>query len=423
MEKSLDIKEIIREIEEEEDVEKKKLDLEVNFKIDEEKTKELISTFKQSKLNIQFNNHSPDFLRNGKSYVISDGIIKIYDEIMNNIYQINIEQNYTIHSGIELNNNDLIFLSSYIFPDNETDNNTEDDNIFIILPYEKKNSLTELLVYRLKDKKYYLSQKIYESSEGYELQYSCSGCLCEDVKEYRVDFLKGISGNRFICINNYGFKIYSLNEQKEYSSILLVEHLEGIKEIFEINDNNFIFCTNKHYDVSLGEFLGHNKIIIEKIKLNEISKNEKEKLSYICETIFEYSRYEKTNYISDSLILKNKYFITLFNTYMLIFNLKSGKEVKRLQIWEYLHLDKVDIKPWDSVDQNEFLLFYDGKVILFKLKEDENENLELIIISQLDFPNIKDIKLKKIPDKKNKFYSVEREFANLHKRKYYLNLY
>ena len=160
MEKSLDIKEIIREIEEEEDVEKKNLDLEVNFKIDEEKTKELISTFKQSKLNIQFNNHSPDFLRNGKSYVISDGIIKIYDEIMNNIYQINIEQNYTIHSGIELNNNDLIFLSSYIFPDNETDNNTEDDNIFIILPYEKKNSLTELLVYRLKDKKYYLSQKI-----------------------------------------------------------------------------------------------------------------------------------------------------------------------------------------------------------------------------------------------------------------------
>ena len=403
--------------------EKKDLNLEDYFKIDNEKTKELISTFKQPKLNVEFNNHRPDFLRNGKSYIISNGIVKIYDEIMNNIYQINIESNYSIKSGIELNNNDLIFISTITKKSDNTNNNNNFNKFFF---YKKNNTHSELLIYRLKDKKYFLTQKIIEDMTGYELQHSYSGCRGYP-KHYCVNFLKEISGNRFICITNYGFKIYSLNEKYEYSSILLAVHLEGIKKILEINDKNFIFCTDKHYGASLGG-PEHNEIIIEKIKLNEISQNEKEELPYLCKTIFDYSSYGETNYISDSLIIKEKYFIIIFNLHdILIFNLKNGKQVKRYQILDQLNSNlkfyDVDIKPWDSVDENEFILFIDGYAILFKLNEDENENLKLKIINQLYSPNIKDQKLRKIPDKKNKFYSIKEEYINYDKSNFSLNLY
>ena len=60
-----------------------------------------------------------------------------------------------------------------------------------------------------------------------------------------MDFLKEISGNRFFCISNYGFKIYSLNKKNEYSLILLIDHLNGIQIINEINENTFIICINK----------------------------------------------------------------------------------------------------------------------------------------------------------------------------------
>ena len=76
----------------------------------------------------------------------------------------------------------------------------------------------------MKDKQYYLFQKINEDRKGYALQLEHSGCLV-DSKNYKVNYLKEISLNRFICISNYGFKIYSLNKNNKYSLILLNEHL------------------------------------------------------------------------------------------------------------------------------------------------------------------------------------------------------
>ena len=57
-------------------------------------------------------------------------------------------------------------------------------------------------------------QRIEDDKTGYKTQNSYSGCMGFP-KKYSVEFVKDISGNRFICGSNYGFKIYSLNEKNE----------------------------------------------------------------------------------------------------------------------------------------------------------------------------------------------------------------
>ena len=149
-----------------------------------------------------------------------------------------------IISSIQLDNGDLIFLEK-----------TE---------IEKKWNYEynyQLLIYRLKDNKYYLLQKIKEDMTGYTQQNSHSGCMVYP-KEYDVDFIKEISGNRFICVTNYGFKIYSLNDKNEYSLSLLTTHVEGIDIIHEVNENTFIFCTIIHCGDSLGS-PAHDRLKIE----------------------------------------------------------------------------------------------------------------------------------------------------------------
>ena len=47
-------------------------------------------------------------------------------------------------------------------------------------------------------------------------------------KYYKPQNIKEISVNRFILINNYGFKIYSLNEKNEYSITLLETYYNGL---------------------------------------------------------------------------------------------------------------------------------------------------------------------------------------------------
>ena len=99
----------------------------------------------------------------------------------------------------------------------------------------------------MKEKQYYLFQKIKEGGFGYSSKYGNHGFCGNTVYkiEFKVNNLKAISGNRFICISNYGIKIYSLNENNEYSLILINEHLNDIKIIYELKDNKFIFCTKK----------------------------------------------------------------------------------------------------------------------------------------------------------------------------------
>ena len=89
--------------------------------------------------------------------------------------------------------------------------------------------------------------------------------------------LKKLSGTKFLSIYNYGFKIYSLNENNQYLLVLMDVYLDGNLKIYEINENQLIFCVKKGYGASMG-CPEHDYIKIEEICINDITKSEKEKL-------------------------------------------------------------------------------------------------------------------------------------------------
>ena len=158
------------------------------YDVDNKKSKEIESTFKQLKLKVYFKDE-PKILRDGKFYTISQGCFIMYDDkLFNKLYEIKFDNdNNNKSTAIQLDNNDLVLLSG-----------------------------NQIFIFRLKDGKYSLLQKIEEDKRGFKLQYSYSGCEGYP-KFYKVNFIKEISGNRFICVSNYGFKIYSLNEKNLYS--------------------------------------------------------------------------------------------------------------------------------------------------------------------------------------------------------------
>ena len=181
------------------------------YQIDNEKKKELEKVFKQIKLKINFDSR-PRILRDGKLYTISNGVFTIYDErFFKKLIEIKLEKNNRIISAIQLDNKDLVFFAR-----------------------------DQLIIYRLQNEKYFLFQKIDENAAGYELEYTYSGCS-RSPKAYIPLYIKEISGNRFICVSNYGFKIYSLNDKNEYS-IALLDFYGNIIAIYELDKNYFIFC-------------------------------------------------------------------------------------------------------------------------------------------------------------------------------------
>ena len=146
------------------------------YQIDDAKNKELEQIFNKINLKIIFPSKAR-ILRDGKFYTISKGCFTIYKEkFYNKLFEIIIRGSDKITSVIELDNKDIIFF---------------------------KNE--QLIIYRLKDGKYSLFQKIKESRVGYELQFLSSGCSGYP-KDYRTLYIKEISGNRFISVNNYGLK-------------------------------------------------------------------------------------------------------------------------------------------------------------------------------------------------------------------------
>ena len=149
-----------------------------DYKINNEKAKELESIFKQKKLKINFDS-KPEILRDGKFYTISQGSLIIYDnKFFNKLHEIKLENNCNYTSVIQLDNQDLILFS-------------ED----------------EIIIYRLINGKFILVQKINDNKAGYKMQREFSGCEGYP-KSYRAEFIKEISGNRFILVSNYGYKIY-----------------------------------------------------------------------------------------------------------------------------------------------------------------------------------------------------------------------
>ena len=188
----------------------------------------------------------PHNLGKGKIYSILNNKCLIYDnKYFNKLFELEFEDKNEIKSLIELDNNDLVIIG---------------------FDYE-------FLIYRLKDKKYSLFQRIKEDIKGFKTQTSYIGYISYS-KTYEVKWMKKLSSNRFMSISNYGIKIYSLNENNQYSLILMNTHLEGIEKIYEINEKELIFCTNKYYPSSIMEGIAHNYLLIEKIKLNNIKQKE-----------------------------------------------------------------------------------------------------------------------------------------------------
>jgi len=426
--------------------------LDLYYKIDSQKRKELESAFSQLKLKIKFDSE-PKILKEGKFYILSKAGFKMYDSKLFNklikLIEIKFEPEIDPISAIQLENNDLVFACTI-----------QDKNSW--------RSDYNILIYRLKDKQYFLLQKIKEGGLGYNSKYGNHG-FCGNTRykvTYEVENLKEISRNRFICISNYGFKIYSLNEKNEYTLVLINQHLDDIKKIYEINENKFIFCTKKS---NKNAYRKINEILIEMIELNEITKEESVnkldelkfngyhinkwddnylffrdmkndedldlyndelkklieslKLSCSIKGMIQLTGYGRYSHLSDYVILKNKYFIIMIDYNIYIFDIINGKELKRYEILidgivdgkDSLFIqDNMDIKKWNNVDDNEFVLFIYNNIILFELNEERNDIIKLKILNFTYFPKIVDIEhFQKLSEKRNKFYSLNRQYTHI----------
>ena len=387
--------------------------IQMSYEINKEKEKELESKFKQLKLKIIFDS-VPGILRDGKFITISQGNCIIYDNrFFNKLYEIKLDNNYVYTSVIQLDNQDLFLFSE------ET-----------------------LIIYRLKNNKFVRVQTIKDNKVGHPKQFIHSGCTHRYLKSYCPEFIKEISGNRFILVSNYGYKIYSLNEKNKYAITLIEEYRDDLETIIEIDKNNFIFLSQ----IECGGIRGleYNKLVIDKITLKEISQSEKnkkleeikqrnyynadhyyfiiskdkkrikkfnkrkikKKLKYVKYThikkqFLEYSTSCSHHYFNGNVILKNQYFIVLIDNNILLFDISSGIQLKRYVInlyGDYIYNYVLNIMKWNNNKDNEFILTLNGNIILFELMDE----FKLKIISQIYSKNVK--YLKKLNENSNKFY-------------------
>ena len=381
--------------------------------IDEQKIREIEKVFKNSKLKVYLSN--PINLENGNICSISKDTLKIYEnKYFNKLYQI--KTGIKILSVIQLDNKDIIVFNSE----------------------EKKNTV---YIYRLNDKNYFLFQTIKEDKKGYKLKFTYTGISAYS-KEYKVEMIKGISGNRFITISNYGFKIYSLNDNNKYSLILFEDHLEGIKYIYEIDYNNLIFCTENHVPEYMDE-RSYNLLLIEKIKLISITKeqiDERLKQKNIgINNEAEYNRLKKNieslqfsyntkvlykvkvlynlycgleNTLSEYIILKNKYLIIIVDSDIFIFDIIKEIRYKVLKEGiKNLYIDKY-IKKYND---NEFIIIKNKKISLFQFNEiiqNEKTEIELKIIAYSTFPN--NMKNLININEENRLYRQEKDYILLY---------
>ena len=438
--------------EKEQEPEDKEEDLSKNkyYKIDDKKREELEKVFKHIKTKIQLNSKSkskqtrilPEIIYDIKEERKNKKLCIIYDEkYFYKLTEIEIPYFFSILSVEKLDNKDLIFLVS-------------------------KGKDYELLVYRLmteeknEKKGYFLNQRIKETNEGYKIKYYKKRHRYRDEVaepiEYDLFYIKAISGNRFFCVSNYGFKLYALNEKKEYELVLL-EPYEKIDFIYEIDTCKFIFGLNirrvEGYGFCGNAYTCYYNLLINKIELKDIDKienklkqeksndcmelinNEKDnlklkeklKFSYISQTMFNfnYSIPRKTSILikfSDFAVIKNKFFIIMINKRILIFNMETGKEIKRFEIECDGGGYEFDIKKWDCIENDEFILIVDNNVILFKLIEENSSKICLNILNYAYFHELcnKDTEdtfihkdLKKINNQNNRFYTYNNESSDI----------
>ena len=398
------------------------------YKIDNQKTKELESVFKQSKLKINLI-QLPKVLKDGVLWTSSKKSFIMYDsKFFRKISEILFENECNIASAIELDNKDLVLLG-------------------FVKEGDSWEGTCKILIYRLKNDKYELIQIKNETQKGYSSQFVQYGFCSRSIskKPYHVEYIKKISGNRFICVNSYGFKIYASNEKQEYSIISLNEYLEGIKIIYEINPNKFIFGTEKR---SSNHYIRYNNNILFQVvdlkeitkdeinkKLNELDESDREyfgffyfsssnqeskvseesknileslKVSCSFKTIFHYNRGEYS-YIRDYIILKNKYMILFLDSTLFVINLDTEEILKKFDIKiaakdKYVNHVQICMKKWNNGEDNNFFLFIYGNFYLLELYEDGKE-IGLKILNHSYFPNFENEgNVEKLAEKENKFF-------------------
>jgi hypothetical protein len=355
---------------EEEEIEKNKKSeqlknecLKLYFRIDEGKNKELESAFKTPKLILK--DKYLKKLGKDKFYQFKNDELIIYEnKFINKLFNIKIEKEFNYLSLIELDNHDIIFLT-------------------------KKNTEYKLLIYRLKDSKYSLLQELEEDAKGYEPQRIYSCCKSRP-KEYKMNFLEKISGNKFISISNYGYKIYALNKNNEYSLVLMDIYWDGELKIYEINENKFIFCVKKYIRTNYGG-PAHDYIKIEEVQISNKTKSEKEIIpslklesSYTC--LFKYSTWKQEHTLSDYIILNNKYFLIFVDNHLLIINLIQSELVKR---YIFPKIFNYNIQKWNKTSDNEFLVIKKDYITLLELKENNSNGkiaLDLKVIGYTNLP-------------------------------------
>ena len=456
--KKLEEEEKKKMIEKKSQIKNKSLGL--HYNINEEKKKELESTFGQIKLKIDLSG-KPLILGDGKIISLSAESFTIYDSVLfKKIAEVKFEKPIEPFFAIELDNSDLIIACN------------NDDKMYNY----------ELLVYRLKDQQYFLWQKIKEGGLGLTAKYYITG-HCSYTREYhKIDYkireLKKISGNRFFCLSNLGLKMYSINEKNEYSLVLIEDELEDLGMIHEVNENKFIFSVQKvhtnYFYQTIEMYLGTMEIknatkeeLDKKLALvkekgyqsgkkggychkynmfgfpifrgpeveekEEIQVNFDDELKKIIESL-KYScsikgtqKYNSNSNLrlTDSIIIKNKYLIMVIGVNILVIDLNEGKELK---IYELLidgifegndslfMADRFEIKKWSSAEDNQFIFIIGKNVILVELTEDEKD-IQLKILNCSYFPNIMNSRnLKILSEKNNKFCCLSEESRSIFKK-------
>ena len=323
----------------------------------------------------------PIIMNNGKVCDFLDNKCIIYEnKYFKKLNEIKIEKINKIKSIIELDNKDLIFLT------------------------EKEDEKDELLIYRLKNNNYNLIQKIIEFDD-------ISDNIIPKDESYYLYWHKKLSGNRFITISSYGFRIYSLNNKNLYSFVLM-EKMKYVDKIYEIKNNKILFCFTDYVGNPVGdcEFPPVLNIQIKDLyKKESLSKLTDSNLNNI---IFKYTIQERLEF-SDGILLKNKYFIILIDYYLLILDILNITIIKNyiflINKEKNLYYETgFNIIKWKSSKDNEFLLIKNGNIFLFELDENILENRTIIYLKIIGFYNLNyDLNLKS--DENNKLNIIEKE--------------
>ena len=245
--------------------------------------------------------------------------------------------------------------------------------------------------------------------------------LIQNIDKGKGYYINKLSNNRFIIVCYREAQIYSLNKNKLYSIYLNIDNLIDIENIYEINEKELIITTieNEHWTWGVGEV---NKLLIQKIEIdqNSIDNNKIKKHKfivffklpdeYLIKNIFKLDD-DSPYYFSNYVILKNKYYLIIIDSYLFIYNILTDTFIK-----EYGNENEwygKNIIEWNCKDNDEFLVINDKSITLFKLDEIESKNnlsIELKIIANItiDYCNTK---FKKI-GQQNKFCTLGNSETN-----------